>query len=161
MFTHRILKGLNFLVLILLLPALLSACDPKDRPVKGFVLPPGDVELGKQVFIDHGCFQCHLLPTVDLPRRAPDPPVTLEIGGKVYRVKDYGELLDAVVNPNHIISPKYKMTLDKDDRNNAQSPMPNFNEEMTVAELIDLVAFLHAQYIKTDPPFYNGYHSVR
>jgi hypothetical protein len=136
---------------------LLTACNGHNKPVRGFVLPPGNVEAGKQVFIKYGCFQCHTLPSVTFPEREPNPPITLEIGGKVYRVRDYGELLDAVVSPNHIISPKYRMMLDKDKRRNAQSPMPNYNKKLTVAELIDLVAFLHDQYMKMDPPNYRGY----
>jgi len=136
---------------------LIAACDPANQPVRGFVLPEGNVAQGEQVFIKHGCYQCHTLPAVNLPAADPDSPISLEIGGKVYRVKDYGELLDAIVNPDHIISPKYLVTLERDERKTAQTLMPNFNDEMTVAELIDLVTFLHAQYSKMDPEFYRGY----
>ena len=157
----KILNPHQFIFLILSALILITACDPKQQPVRGFVLPEGDVSLGQQVFIDHGCYQCHLLPNIDLPERMANPPITLEIGGQVYQVKNYGELLDAVVNPSHIISTKYKMALDKEQRKLAQSPMPDFNDELTVAELIDLVAFLHAQYILTEPAFYRGYQSIR
>lgn len=146
----------SFICLLLALFGL-SACDERNMPVRGFVLPPGDSAVGKQVFIDHGCYQCHTLPGVDLPERASNPPITLEIGGKVFRVRNYGELLDSVVNPDHIISAKYRMALENDNRKDIKSPMPNFNEQLTVAELIDLVAFLHDQYIKMDPPGYQGY----
>jgi len=157
MFIGRI-PGSQVAVISILLAGLgLSACDEKNRPVRGFVLPAGDSAAGKQVFIDHGCYQCHTLPEVDLPERVSNPPITLEIGGKVFRVRNYGELLDAVVNPNHIISAKYRMALDTDARKDLESPMPNFNEELTVAELIDLVTFLHEQYTKMDPPDYQGY----
>jgi len=144
----------------ILMALMLTACD-EPQPVKGFVLPEGNVDLGKQVFIDNECYQCHTMKSETFPERSLNPPVTLELGGKVYRVKDYGELLDAVVNPSHIISPKYLMTLDKEDRKNAETPMPNLTEQITVAELIDLVAFLHAQYSKMDPQFYRGYSRVR
>jgi len=157
MFTKRIPRNLVTFVAILLISLVSSACDSQNRPVKGFVLPPGNSERGKQVFIDQGCYQCHTLPAIELPERAANPAVTLEIGGKVYRVKDYGELLDAIVSPDHIVSAKYRMELASDERKNAHSPMPNFNEKITVAELIDLVAFLHEQYIKMDPPDYQGY----
>jgi len=157
MFSKSIPGSLSALIASLLIVLLLSACSEQNRPVKGFVLPPGNVEAGKQVFIKYGCFQCHTLPSVTFPEREPNPPITLEIGGKVYRVRNYGELLDAVVSPNHIISPKYRMMLEKDQRRDAKSPMPNYNEKLTVAELVDLVAFLHSQYIKMDPPNYRGY----
>jgi len=157
MFIGRIPSFPGALTAIVLIGLGLSACDEKNTPVRGFVLPPGDSAAGKQVFIDHGCYQCHTLPQVDLPERVSNPPITLEIGGKVFRVRNYGELLDAVVNPNHIISPKYRMALDSTARKDLESPMPNFNEQLTVAELIDLVAFLHDQYVKMDPPGYQGY----
>jgi len=157
MFIRTILgkPGWHFPALLAVL--MLSACDDQNRPVRGFVLPQGDIDAGKQVFIDHGCYQCHTLPNVELPERVSNPPVTLEIGGKVYRVRNYGELLDSIVNPDHIISAKYRMALKNDADKNAGTPMPNFNEELTVAELIDLVAFLHDQYIKMDPPGYQDY----
>jgi len=157
MFTKCIPGSLIAFCAILLISLLSSACDSQNRPVRGFVLPPGNIERGKQVFIDQGCYQCHTLPAIELPERAANPAITLEIGGKVYRVKDYGELLDAIVSPNHIISAKYRMALTREERKNVQSPMPNFNEKLTVAELIDLVAFLHDRYIKMDPPGYQSY----
>jgi len=157
MFIRCIPTNRTFFISLLLIVFGLTACDEQNMPVRGFVLPPGDSAAGKQVFIDHGCYQCHTLPNVDLPQRAPNPPVTLEIGGKVLRVRNYGELLDSVVNPDHVISAKYRMALDNDKRKDIKSPMPNFNEQLTVAELIDLVAFLHDQYIKMDPPGYQGY----
>jgi len=36
--------------------------------------------------------------------------------------------------------------------------MPDYRQEMTVAELIDLVEFLHPQYTKLQPQYYRGYH---
>jgi hypothetical protein len=89
------------------------------------------------------------------------PPFILEIGGEVYRVKNYGELLTAVVNPDHIISPKYVAMLAKAEREAVISPMPYYGEEMTVAELIDLVEFLHAQYTRLQPQYYRGYYLTK
>ena len=157
MFRKSIPGSVSAIAASLLIAFLLSGCNEQNKPVRGFVLPPGNIQAGKQVFIKYGCFQCHTLSSVTFPEREPNPPITLDIGGKVYRVKNYGELLDAVVNPNHIISPKYRMMLDRNQRQTAESPMPNFNEKLSVAELIDLVAFLHDQYIKMEPPGYQDY----
>ena len=41
------------------------------------------------------------------------------------------------------------------------SPMPYYGEEMTVAELIDLVEFLHAQYTRLQPQYYRGYYLTK
>ena len=72
-----------------------------------------------------------------------------------------GELLTAVVNPDHIISTKYKAMLAKAEREAVISPMPYHGEEMTVAEMIDLVEFLHAQYSKLQPQYYRGYYLTK
>ena len=140
---------------------ILSACFGEPAPVKGFILPEGDVAQGQQVFLDFNCHGCHTIAEVDLPESEFEPPFILEIGGKVYRVKNYGELLTAVVNPDHIISRKYIALLEQADRDVVLSPMPYYGEEMTVAELIDLIAFLHAQYIKLQPDYYKSHYRIR
>ena len=146
-------------VAVLLL--MLGACSPESKPVKGFVLPEGDVAQGKQVFIDYNCHGCHTIPDIEFPETEFEPPFVLAIGGEVYRVKDYGELMTAIVNPDHIISGKYKAMLVGADRKVEISPMPDYRQEMTVAELIDLVEFLHAQYTKLQPQYYRGYHLTK
>jgi len=153
-------KCLNgFLVLTALV--ILSACSGDQPPVKGFVLPEGDVAQGQQVFLDFNCHRCHTIPELELPDSEFEPPFILPIGGEVYRVKNYGELLTAVVNPDHIISRKYIAMLEQADRNVVISPMPYYGEEMTVAELIDLVEFLHAQYSKLQPNYYRSHYRIR
>ena len=138
-----------------------SACYENGKPVKGFVLPKGDLAQGEQVFIDFRCHGCHTIPDVEFPDVDFTPPFILEIGGEVYRVKNYGELLTAIVNPDHIISPKYIAMLEKAEREAVISPMPYFGEEMTIAELIDLVEFLHAQYTRLQPQYYRGYYLTK
>ena len=149
--------GLSGIVALFTLLAL-AACYQDGKPVKGFVLPAGDIAQGEQVFVDFNCHGCHTIPGMEFPETDFEPPFILEIGGEVYRVRDYGELLTAVVNPDHIISPKYKAMLERADREVIISPMPYFGEQMTVAELIDLVEFLHAQYTKLQPEYYRGYY---
>lgn len=139
----------------------LSACSGDAKPVKGFVLPPGDIAQGEQVFVDFNCHGCHTIPEMTFPATDFEPPFILEIGGEVYRVKNYGELMTAVVNPDHIISPKYKAMLKKAEKEAIISPMPYYGEEMTVAELIDLVEFLHGQYTRLQPEYYRGYYLTK
>ncbi|HET6593433.1 MAG TPA: cytochrome c [Xanthomonadales bacterium] len=139
----------------------LTACTGDSKPVKGFVLPQGDIAQGEQVFIDFNCHGCHTIPDKEFPATDFQPPFILEIGGEVYRVKNYGELLTAIVNPDHIISLKYRAMVEKADRETMISPMPYYGEHMTVAELIDLVEFLHAQYTKLQPQYYRGYYLTK
>lgn len=154
-------SGLRYtLSIVLFTLALLtcSACSEDGHPVRGFVLPEGDVAQGEQVFIDFNCHACHSIPGVEFPDVDFTPPFIVPIGGEVYRVRNYGELMTAVVNPDHIISPKYIAMLERADREVIISPMPYYGEDMTVAELIDLVEFLHAQYTRLQPKYYRGYY---
>ncbi len=148
-------------VLALVTLIALAACTGDAKPVKGFVLPEGDIAQGEQVFIDFNCHGCHTIPGKEFPETEFEPPFILEIGGEVYRVKNYGELLTAVVNPDHIISLKYRAMLEKADRDPIISPMPYYGEHMNVAQLIDLVEFLHAQYTKLQPQYYRGYYLTK
>ena len=88
------------MVLVFLVPLLLlafTACSEEGRPVKGFVLPQGDLAQGEQVFVDFKCHGCHTIPGKEFPALDFTPPFVLEIGGEVYRVKNYGELMTSVV----------------------------------------------------------------
>ena len=148
-----------------LLPALvvllgLTACSG-DKPVKGFVMPAGDIAQGEQVFVDFNCHACHTIPGIELPQVKQKLPFDVEIGGKVLRVKNHGELLTAVVNPNQSICMSYRLKMKEEGREVLLSPMPYRGEEMTVAELIDLVTFLNAQYEKLQPNYYSAYHQAK
>jgi mono/diheme cytochrome c family protein len=159
--TGNILRTVLFYPLVLFTLFALSACTGEGKPLKGFVLPQGDTARGKQVFVDFNCHVCHTIPEIEFPETDYESPFILEIGGKVYRVKNYGELMTSIVNPDHVISPKYVATLKKSGRETAISPMPYYGETMTIAELIDLVEFLHAQYTKLQPHYYRGYYLTK
>jgi hypothetical protein len=151
-------KFIRSVILASVILLALPACSEEGKPVRGFVLPEGDIAQGEQVFVDFNCHGCHTIPDMEFPDTDFTPPFILEIGGEVYRVKTYGELLTSVVNPDHIISPKYIAMLESANREAVISPMPYFGEEMTVAELIDVVEFLHAQYSRLQPQYYRGYY---
>ena len=161
MLTNNRLKTILSAILLAFTLLAVSACSKEGRPVRGFVLPKGDIAQGEQVFIDFNCHACHTIPGLEFPAVEFEAPFILEIGGEVYRVRDYGELLTAVVNPDHIISPKYIAMLKRADRDAVMSPMPYYGEDMTVAELIDLVEFLHAQYTRLQPEYYRGYYLTK
>ena len=150
-------KTAYFSLVSLLLMVALSSCKMESPAVRGFVLPDGDVALGEQVFTKYGCHGCHTIPGVDLPRIEPEPDVVIEIGGEVYRVKNYGELLTSVINPNHEISPESVNKLETAGRTNESTPMPFYGDVMTITEMINLVAFLRAQYSKIMPDFFQSY----
>ena len=131
----------------LLAITLLPGCDRGPAPVEGFVLPEGDVERGQQVFAEIGCRYCHTIANVDFPPFEAEPVMEITLGGKVLKVKSYGELLNSIVNPDHAIAVQYRAKLPPEERwDETTSPMPVFNDVLTVSELIDLTAFLHERY---------------
>ncbi len=119
---------------------------------RGFRLPDGDALKGKQAFVALKCNTCHSVDGVELP---PPTQFNIRLGGETLQVKTYGQLVTSIINPSHIISRRYLDEL-KDAK---ESPMPNINREMTVEQMIDLVAFLQQHYKLVQPegtfPYYN------
>ncbi len=144
---------------VVILFVLLVACGGKEKKMaKGFVLPEGDLGKGKQAFIEMNCHQCHSVAGETLPEYGSPSEVQLHLGGEVYKVKTYGQLVTSIINPQHVISKGYLETLAKEKREGAVSPMPVMNDRMTVAQLIDIVAFLNSCYIKYEPEYDGMYY---
>jgi sulfur-oxidizing protein SoxX len=123
----------------------LAGCDTGPKSGKGFRLPDGDVEKGKAAFLALKCNTCHRVNGVDLPAPVPTAATNVVLGGEVSSIRTYGELVASVINPSHGLAPGFKNVQLKDGR---LSPMPEFNEVMTVRQMIDLVAFLQSRYKK-------------
>ena len=62
-----------------------------------------------------------------------------------------------MINPHHEVSPESTATLETAGRTDGSSPMPFYGDAMTITEMINLVAFLRAQYSKTMPDFFQSY----
>ncbi len=155
------MKSLNWFscstIVVVGLIVTLASCK-QDLPVKGFILPKGSVERGQEVFVAFNCHGCHDVAGVELPQRKSNPPFVVELGGKMLKVRDYGELLTAVVYPDHGISPQNQARLMQEGMDPSHTPMPYFGDIMTVTELTDLVEFLHAHYTKRAPHYYRGHY---
>jgi hypothetical protein len=116
----------------------------------GFTGPieQADIDEGRQAFIDHRCHQCHSIAGMSLPVLAGASPPMLELGGEIIAVKSYDELMTSIINPNHVISERYREQLRLDASVPVESPMPTQHiERMSVRQLIDLMAFLDSRYI--------------
>jgi hypothetical protein len=90
---------------------------------------------------------------MSLPALAGASPPIFELGGETTTIKSYAELMTGIINPNHFISETYR---DQQLRLNAglplESPMPLPHiDNMTVRQLIDLVAFMDSRYVLVDP----------
>ena len=131
--------------LLAILLALTSCRDQATKLGQGFRLPEGNIELGQTAFVAMDCNRCHTVAGVDLPKPAAPSKISYQLGGEVRRVKTYGELVTAIIQPQHIVAPEYVAKLNEGERKNAVSPMPSFNDRMTVQKLTDIVTFLHSR----------------
>jgi mono/diheme cytochrome c family protein len=144
----RCVAGAAFTTLALLLVGCQPPPSSESVAPQGsaFRLPSGDAEKGEAAFLKLQCHACHQVAGVDLPAPGSKSPITVVLGGEVLKVKTYDELVTSIINPPHIVSDKYRGLLLE-----GQTPMPEFNDSMSVAQLIDIVAFLHARYQKFLP----------
>ena len=117
----------------------------RDNPKSsyGFTLPEGDATVGKELFVSYSCHECHTVSATSLP----DPTVVADkrvtLGGEVTRIQTYGELVTSIINPSHKLAVGYKRDEVADE---GESTMTNYNDVMSVSELINLVAFLQSRY---------------
>ena len=133
--------------LVALLSAFISGCD---REPPGFALPEGDADKGRKAFVKLGCADCHsVMGDPALSEQNPDAKMRVILGGPSSRVQTYGNLVTSIINPSHYLKrgePAVALTP------KGTSPMPSLNEEMSVAELVDLVTFLKGYYKVWTPP---------
>jgi len=153
------LLGLVLLVAAVFFP--LAGCDQERRlHSRGFHLPEGDSEVGRATFVELKCHRCHTVDGIGLPAPGAAGPPRIALGGEIHRVRSYGELVTSIITPQHVISEKYLDALPEPEKEgDVRSPMPVFNHDMTVAELSDLVAFLHSRYRLIEPAT-DQYHYV-
>ena len=129
--------------------AALSGCGPKSG--LGFRLPDGDAQRGREAFIALRCQACHQVEGLDLPSVG-SGPASITLGGKIVKVKTYGELVTSIINPSHRIAPRY--LADIVANTDSLMALAYLNDVMTVRQLIDLVAFLQASYQVMPPQVY-------
>ena len=122
----------------------LSSCGSNEKSARGFRLPDGDPEKGQLAFTKLGCVQCHSIAGAeDIFAAKQERAVHVELGGEVRRVKTYGHLVTSIINPGHKIqNPVDKSQVDEFGK----TKMPDFTKQMTVDEMINLVAYLQPQY---------------
>lgn len=129
---------------ILIAIAVISACRTESR---GFILPDGDVEQGRQLFTEMSCNHCHSITDISWQGNEEEGDPHIKLGGEVTLMKTYGELVTSVINPSHKIS-RRSLNTEEVTLPEGASKMESYryNEIMTVDELIDIVTYLQTQY---------------
>lgn len=136
----------NYLIVFVLLcgSLLISSCNSQAR---GFALPEGDIEKGKVTYKRLACIECHSIPNIEW--KGGKDNLKIPLGGEVTSLKTYGDLVTSVINPSHKVASFHNQ---KTSTEGGLSNMKNYNEIMTVQELIDLVTFLQSEYQVVSPP---------
>ena len=124
--------------------SMLVACQAGPKSALGFRLPDGDAEAGQAAFVALKCSSCHRVHGVaGLPEPVAGPPVPIALGGEDPYQRTDGELVTAIIDPSHRLATSHP---DARSGEGSRSRMGDFSEAMTVRQLIDVVAFLHAHY---------------
>jgi mono/diheme cytochrome c family protein len=125
-----------------------SGCDQQGR---GFALPPGDADRGRETFLELQCNACHSVGDIVSDATEDPQAIHVQLGGRTSRIKTYGELVASVINPSHKIARNFPRSRLAEP---GESPMPVYNEVMTVQELVDIVTYLQGEYEVWVPEYY-------
>ena len=120
-------------IIAVLAIAAASCGQQQEEPVvitpSEFFLPVGDAAAGRQAFVALECYSCHAVPgDPEMPPPAGElqgPECGDTLAGKT---REY--IADSIISPSHIIPAM-----------ETESQMVNLRAEMSVQQLIDLVAF--------------------
>jgi mono/diheme cytochrome c family protein len=112
-----------------------------------FTVPPGDAVKGRQVFADLECYKCHVIKGELLPTPSNDPKAAgpeLTGMGSEHPAEYFAE---AILAPNHVIleGPGYSGP-------DGLSTMPSFIDSLSLAQWVDVVAYLKSLKGPSDSP---------
>ena len=103
--------------------------------MQSVVLPAGDPEAGREVFLSFGCDYCHRVSSDpelgSIESQEPGPDL-----GSLGQRKGTGEIASSIIAPSHELSVNAGL------EQRQESPMPNFNDAITLGEWLDLVAYI-------------------
>ncbi|PYM15449.1 MAG: hypothetical protein DMD81_14955 [Candidatus Rokuibacteriota bacterium] len=100
-----------------------------------FAAPAGDEDRGRDVFTKLECFACHRVDGAAFPPPSRPGPDLTTVGAH----HPTGYLVESIMNPNAVIvdGPGYTGP-------DGRSIMPDYRDSLTIADLIDLVAYLES-----------------
>lgn len=111
---------------------------------KSLTFPVGKADVGKSLFVKHGCHQCHSAGATKLPKVDLEPRLVIELGDRAHEKWTRDDFAQAVMAPDHLVAEEYRIAMMRlgDNLKAENSPMPKFSDLLLVSELIDLVSFL-------------------
>jgi mono/diheme cytochrome c family protein len=101
-----------------------------------FAPPSGDAGRGRQVFVRLACFACHKVSGEAFPPPSGVGPDLTDVGAH----HPGGYILESILNPNAVVVKGAGYT-----GPDGRSAMPDYRGQLSVSELIDLVAYLKSR----------------
>lgn len=135
-------------VILCQFPAKTAAQLPGDGPGRVTeVFPRGNSAEGRKTFEAKQCFRCHVIEGLKFPEAEATDFELISLNGENQDGWTRDDFAAAIMNPDHLVSPDYQkaMIIIGDKLAAENSPMPAFNELLTVKDLISLVTFLEEQ----------------
>lgn len=133
--------ALTLVVLVTFISFLTQAEDPVHQTT---VVPQGKAGVGKKLFVEKGCYKCHTVRNTELPKLEVEPTYAIPLGGPDQDGWTRDKFAAAIMNPNHTVAEEYRiLMITLGDHFKAEnSPMPTFNDFLTVNDMINLATFL-------------------
>ena len=126
-----------------LLACVITGCMQDPKSGQGFTLPDGNAERGQETFAALQCHACHTVDGVEFADLESAEEAKVALGGERSVVITYGNLVTSIINPSHRFAFGYS---DEEIKEGDESKMRVYNDEMTITQLMDLVAFLQSRY---------------
>ena len=123
--------------------AMAVGCTANPKSGAGFTLPDGNPDRGQQTFVQLQCNACHSVEGVEFETHAAQVETMISLGGEASAIKTYGNLVTSIINPSHRFAVGYAAD---DIKKNGESKMRIYNDELTITQLTDLVAFLQSHH---------------
>ncbi|MDF2375780.1 MAG: c-type cytochrome [Verrucomicrobiales bacterium] len=122
-----------------------TSLSAEDKPL--FRFPGGDVAAGEKAFVALNCVKCHTVAGANLAEPKGEKILELELGANPRYVKNYEDLIRAIVNPKHVVNEQYRAILTESDLSGGiEALMPDLTKDMSARQLVDLVVFLDRAY---------------
>ena len=137
-------KTLPASFLLAIIAVVFSLASAQDPLRKSRIVPAGSETAGKTLFVEKGCYQCHTANEIKLPTAELDDMLLIDLGGDEHSGWTRDDFAKAIMNPNHTVNPDYEkaMMILGDHFKAVNSPMPGFNDVLTVSDMIHLTTFL-------------------
>ena len=120
---------------------ILAACGSQS-----LYIPDGNPATGKIVFSNYRCYSCHDVKGESYPAPSAITPTYISFGQGDIGSREY--LMESIIAPSHRFAiprpPVGQKYSDQNIRSGTRSRMRDYSNEMTVREMLDLVAYIES-----------------